>query len=151
MKNFSDLLAIDPDIKIRIRLSAITDNGSPRCQVTVNQHKILDSYINDNIDLEFSVGLKGAIKIIISMQEKIYSSENETAIIINSVEIDGLEIIPNYVHLAYYENEHHKTGPTSYLGINGTWTLDIAEPFYQWKHRETGQGWLLDPISGSRD
>lgn len=27
----------------------------------------------------------------------------------------------------------------------GTWQFFITEPFYQWHHRQTGQGWLLEP------
>jgi hypothetical protein len=44
-----------------------------------------------------------------------------------SVSIDGIEILPRYQHLA--ENS----------------VLTIAEPFYCWYHRVSGQGWLLTP------
>ena len=43
------------------------------------------------------------------------------------VEIDDIEILPRYRHLA----------------VNGT--LEIDEPFYCWLHRVSGQGWLLAP------
>ena len=43
------------------------------------------------------------------------------------VTVDGIEILPKY----------------EYLSQNGV--LDINEPFYQWLHRITGQGWLLVP------
>jgi len=45
----------------------------------------------------------------------------------HEVVIDGNEILPRYQHLAN----------------NGR--LVIAEPFYQWLHQVSGQGWLLRP------
>lgn len=44
-----------------------------------------------------------------------------------TVTIDGIEILPKYHHL-----------------INNK-VLIIREPFYQWYHRVSGQGWLLIP------
>lgn len=43
------------------------------------------------------------------------------------VTVDGIEILPCYRHLI----------------VEGV--LTIPEPFYQWLHRVTGQGWLLRP------
>jgi len=45
----------------------------------------------------------------------------------NTVTVDGIEILPKYMHLA----------------DNGV--LTIREPFYRWYHRASGQGWLLEP------
>lgn len=43
------------------------------------------------------------------------------------VVVDGIEVLPKY----------------NYLADNGM--LTIAEPFYSWYHRISGQGWLLKP------
>ena len=48
----------------------------------------------------------------------------------DTVTIDGIEVLPRY----------------HYLINNGT--LTIAEPFYNWYHRVSGQGWLLTPCQG---
>jgi hypothetical protein len=45
----------------------------------------------------------------------------------DTVTIDNIEILPKYAH----------------LGSNGV--LEIIEPFYQWLHHATAQGWLLKP------
>jgi hypothetical protein len=45
----------------------------------------------------------------------------------DTVIIDGIEILPQY----------------HYLARNGV--LTIAEPFYNWYHRVSDQGWLLTP------
>jgi hypothetical protein len=45
----------------------------------------------------------------------------------STVTVDGVEILPRYQHLAVDRQ------------------LTITEPFYQWYHRASGQGWLLTP------
>lgn len=45
----------------------------------------------------------------------------------DTVSIDGYPVLPHYRHLA-------QAGK-----------LTIIEPFYQWLHRATNQGWLLQP------
>lgn len=45
----------------------------------------------------------------------------------DTVSIDGYEVLPRYQYLA-------QAGK-----------LTITEPFYQWLHRVTNQGWLLQP------
>jgi hypothetical protein len=45
----------------------------------------------------------------------------------NTVIVDGIEILPKYLDL-----------------VNNK-VLIIREPFYQWYHRVSGQGWLLTP------
>lgn len=44
-----------------------------------------------------------------------------------SVLIDGMEVLD-----FGYEHE-------------GMWRITLHEPFYRWRHRVTGQGWLLEP------
>jgi len=46
---------------------------------------------------------------------------------IDSVAVDGIEILPRY----------------SYLGTDGKLVID--QPFYRWYHQVSGQGWLLTP------
>jgi hypothetical protein len=146
MKNFSDLLVTETDIEVRIRLRAISDNGDPCCRVIVNKDTLYDSWMSGSVDLLSHVALTDHILISIEMSGKNYSADRETAVIIESLSIDGFDIIPRFAHLGHHENERGICGPTSYLGFNGSWMLDIPEPFYRWRHRITGQGWLLDPI-----
>jgi hypothetical protein len=107
----------------------------------------MDDHLSEKKQWIISVDVLDHIDISIGMRDKIYSAEKETAILIDSIKIDGFEIVPSWTQLAEYINERNFTGPTSYLGFNGTWRLSIQEPFYQWKHRITGQGWLLHPTT----
>jgi hypothetical protein len=45
----------------------------------------------------------------------------------DTVFVDGIEVLPHYQHLA----------------VDGQ--LIINQPFYQWYHTVSGQGWLLKP------
>ena len=48
----------------------------------------------------------------------------------HTVTVDGVEVLPQYCYLA------------------NKGKLIIAEPFYNWYHRVSGQGWLLTPNQG---
>jgi hypothetical protein len=147
MNNFLDLLDTDPYIEIDICVSPCCDNGAPICQIQVNQTMLFDAHLTDIQQLTYRSNLLDPIKIQISMQGKIYSADRETGITLDQVSIDGFDIVPKWTHLAEYQNDHLVTDPVGYLGYNGTWTLDITEPFYRWRHRVTGQGWLLEPTT----
>ena len=145
MKTFSDLLDIDPKIDLSVALEPLSHNGYPDFWITVNDQIIAQGTLIHSITEHCQINLLDPIRLEIGMKQKRYSADKETAIIIRSIDIDGFEIVPNWTHLATYQNDHDNRSPTSYLGFNGTWRLDIPEPFYRWRHRVTGQGWLLEP------
>ncbi len=147
MNNFSDLPDTDPTVAVVVKLSAISDNGYPGAMLRVNQDVIEYLQLKESVEHVFDVPLNDTIEIEIALIDKQYSQEKETAIVIDSVTLDGFEIVPGWTHLATYDSERGPQGPTAYLGINGNWKLVIDRPFYQWRHHVTGQGWLLEPIS----
>jgi len=149
MKPFLDLLATSPKIKIDLALSVITNNGLPFCKININDHFYYDAIIEKPITLSVEVELLEPISIDITMLEKIYSENKETAIIIENIEIDEFKIVPNWTQLAYYINDKNINQPTNYLGFNGTWSLHTQVPFYKWLHQITGQGWYLEPITNN--
>jgi hypothetical protein len=148
MKNFLDQLDIEQHcVTVAVKLQVIGNNGFPGASIRVNRDVVEYVQLLTTVEQQFKVGLKDSIEIEISMMGKEYSQTQETAVIIESVDIDGFEIVPNWTHLAVYNSERGLQGPTSYLGINGSWKLTIDRPFYQWRHLVTGQGWLLEPGS----
>jgi len=148
MKNFLDQLDIEQHcVTVTVNLQVIGNNGFPGASIRVNQDVVEYVQLLTTVKHQFKIGLKDSIEIEISMMGKEYSQTQETAVIIESVNIDGFEIVPNWTHLAVYNSERGLQGPTSYLGFNGSWKLTIDRPFYQWRHLVTGQGWLLEPIS----
>jgi hypothetical protein len=146
MKNFSDLLDTDHQIKLIVKLKVVCDNGYPGVTVRVNNDVIEYLQLTDSVEHCFDIPILDSIQVEIAMQDKQYSETKETAVIIESLSIDGFEIIHQWTHLAEYHSEQGSQGPTSYLGINGSWKLNIDQPFYRWRHHITGQGWLLEPV-----
>jgi hypothetical protein len=146
MKTFSDLLDIDPKIDLCVIFEPVSLNGHPVLCLSINNEIVVRDVLEKPITYRCQLNLLDPIQLIIGMEHKVYCADKETAIIIKSVNIDGFEIVPDWTHLAIYQNDHDNGSPTSYLGFNGTWRLDIPEPFYRWRHRVTGQGWLLEPI-----
>ena len=147
MNNFSDLLDTKQQLNLTIKLGVIIDNGCPGVSLRVNNDVIEYLQLSSAVNHSFDLSIVDPIEIEISMTDKEYSEHQETAVLIESINIDGFEIVPQWTHLAEYHSERGLQGPTSYLGINGSWKLTIDRPFYQWRHHATGQGWLLEPIS----
>jgi len=77
------------------------------------------------------------LKLNVVVNGNQYESELRTPLTFNAhdvVTVDGIEVLPRYQHLT-----------------SGS-TLQISEPFYQWYHRASEQGWLLTPqISSSNN
>lgn len=147
MHNFSDLLATKLTIGLTIRLQSVTENGRPDCCVEINGKVFYAEPLDGSKQIVTAVGLTEKICIAISIHNKRYDQFKETAVIIQDLLIDDFNIVPNWTQLAHYHNDHGHNEPTSYLGFNGIWTLDIPQPFYQYRHRITGQGWLLEPTA----
>lgn len=145
MKNFLEALDIKQQLKVKISLSIIDDNGYPDVKLTINNNV---TFIKKDINLlnfECLIRIHQNIKIQIDMKNKIYSNLAETAVIVNSIEIDDINIIPTFNHLIEYQNDKKLPITTEYIGYNGCWTLDINEPFYNWYHKVSSQGILIKP------
>jgi hypothetical protein len=113
--------------------------------VKVNDQCLWHGALNQQQTFECCVPLCDPVDLSVTLTDKIYDQHKETAVIIDSINIDGTEIIPRWTHLARYHNERDYDGVTSYLGFNGEWRIQTHRPFYQWLHAVTDQGWLLEP------
>jgi len=135
MNNYLDLLDTDTDIQIKVKLSVI---GSPDFSVT-----IADNQWNNQCNIIVNCNLLTPFSIEIELRNKRYTVDYETAVIIDRISVDNIDIIPEYDYLADYQNDHNNNNPTSYLGFNGKWTLTFDRPFYHWLHQAQGHGWWL--------
>lgn len=144
MKNFYDLPDIEP-VELIIELGSISDCGAPWATVELNNQTVYDTYVAGHARIRHKISLLDPVDIAITMSRKFYNQHLETALLINSIAIDGVELMPKWCHLANYTNDHQNNNPTTYMGFNGTWQFSIDRPFYQWLHTATGQGWLLSP------
>ena len=76
------------------------------------------------------------LKLHVVVNGNQYESGLHTPLSFNAddlVTVDGIEVLPRYRHLA---NDN---------------TLQISEPFFQWYHKVSEQGWLLTPQTSSND
>jgi hypothetical protein len=140
MKIYSDLQDINQSIDIKINLRPV---GLPNLQFKINQSSTDFIGLTRPMVIDYRVGLLDNIDIIIELYNKEYDIDNETAVIIDNISIDNIDIIPRFDYLANYVNDHNNNDPTNYLGFNGAWQLNIDQPFYHWLHEHTGQGWLI--------
>ena len=79
---------------------------------------------------KFSDLLATDLKLHVVVNGSQYESDLHTPLTFNAddlVSVDDIEVLPRYQHLT------------------GGSTLQISEPFYQWYHKASDQGWLLKP------
>lgn len=133
MNNYSDLQVTE--LNLTMKLATV---GNPDYTVKVNNNIIITGNV-----INYSFGLLDTISIEVELRNKVYTADYETAVIIDQISIDNINIIPEYNQIITYINDHDYLNPTNYIGFNGKWTLTIDRPFYQWLHQAQGQGWLL--------
>jgi hypothetical protein len=136
MNKYSDLQGTDLNIILEI-----DPIGQPHVITNVSGNKY-EAVLTKPLRQSFVLPLTSPFSIEIELHNKTYSTDYETAAIIQQLTIDGVDLL-RFNYLASYVNDHQSHTPTSYLGFNGKWILNIDRPFYQWLHQATKQGWLL--------
>jgi len=145
MKNFYELLDIKKQINISLTIVPVIDTEFPKVKISINENCLYNDSLKKTITIKYKIQLLENLDIKIQLHDKNYKKFQKLAVTIKSLKIDLFEIVPQWTQLASYENDQDFGQPTNYLGFNGIWNLKINEPFYRWRHRITGQGWLLEP------
>ncbi len=140
-KNFYN----NQDIKVSITLSPENVETPPNVGLTINHFLLFYGSLAENKSFEIKVGLLDSIDLQVILRDKDYNTMSSQAVFIDRLLIDDFDVIPLYTQYANYNNDKNFKETTNFLGYNGIWTLRIDEPFYQWRHKITGQGWLLTP------
>lgn len=125
MKTFSELLAIDVELAVSIKLKI---HGRVEYSADINEHTFQD-------ETKITLCLLSDIDFAIQLHD---FDEGTSGIEIIKFTVNELEVLPRY----QYHAERH----TNFVDQLGTWKLHIPKPFYQWYHTITGQGWLLKPV-----
>jgi hypothetical protein len=144
MKNFLEALDTDQKLKVKISIRVIDDNDYPNFSLSFNE-KIISHNNRTQIDIVDQIRYDETLSIKIKIFGKKYSSLKESAIIVQDISIDDINLIPTFSHHTVYENDHNQPSATNYLGYNGEWSISIDEPFYNWYHSVTAQGMLIRP------
>lgn len=141
MSKFLELLDTETALDIVLTLKPV---ALPHVQVVVNGKLLYYGCLTNQMILQHSIPLLEPLTVSVTLSDKIYGA-NETAVIVEQLTVDNFEVVPSWTQMATYHNDHDYSDPTNYLGFNGTWELSTNCSFYQWKHKITGQGWLLFP------
>lgn len=145
MKNFYELLDTKRNINISLTIVPVIDIHLPKIKININKNCLYDNTVKETTTVKYKIKLLESLDIKIQLYNKDYKKFQKIAVTIKSLKIDLFEIIPQWTHLAIYKNDQNIIQTTEHLEFNGIWNLKINEPFYRWKHRITGQGWLLEP------
>jgi hypothetical protein len=145
MNNFSELQATKINLPVVILVEPVFDTQSPEIMVTVAHQVLFSGQLTQPVTLSCCVDLLSQFEISIELINKDDHKDHTSAVVIAQLIIDSHDLVPQWSHLAHYSNDKNYNLPTTHLGFNGSWKLDINEPFYRWWHRVTGQGWLLLP------
>lgn len=143
MKTFSELLDIETVLDLKMQIEVLEENGYPDFDIKINDMVVPTTVENTLITIEKQVSIYENIKIQVLLNRKNYSEVKESAVIVKKISIEGIEIIPKFVHKINYVNERNKLLFTNYLGYCGIWELKIDRPFFQWYHEVSGQGMLI--------
>jgi hypothetical protein len=145
MHNYLKTLDTKQVLKAKVKFQPIFDNGLPHLEVECNGVRKYNNDLGHTLAIYINFEMLETFELTVTMSGKKYSSEKETAIVIEEFVIEGFDIIP-YLNQATYVNDQNYNGSTSnYIAFNGIWNFKIDEPFYHWIHKISGQGWLLTP------
>lgn len=145
MKNFLDHLATtDLSLCVRVVLRPHFQSHPPCYRMTVN-HQQVSGTLHSEIEFVGRIDLLDPVNLEIELLDKNYDVDHTTAVIVASVSVDHEELMPRFCHLAHYENDKGQGGATDHLGYNGVWRFVMDDCFDRWWHRQSGQGWLLEP------
>jgi hypothetical protein len=126
MNNFSDITAIDTVDQLTVQLR-IVRHGEPYGHCRINDTNL---YIKSGANsFEFKMDLLADISIGVEMVDACRG-----ALEIVEFSVNGLEVLPRYLHLA--------STPTTWISRAGLWYFVIPGSFYTWHHGITGQGFI---------
>jgi hypothetical protein len=126
MNNFSDITVIDTADQLLVRL-CIVGHGKPYGGCRINDTNL---YIKSGENLfEFRFDLLETVSIGVEMVDPCRG-----ALEIVEFSVNGLEVLPRYLHLA--------STPTTWIDQPGLWYFVMPGPFYPWYHGITGQGFI---------
>lgn len=125
IKNFSELTAIETVNTLNIELRYKV-HGYCLATVCIN-----DMYYIEGGRCYIPVNLFEPISLRVNL---INFTEGSSGLEIEYFSINGLEVLPKYLHLA--------SKPTTYIDFYDEWSFEIPANFYVWYHQITGQGWI---------
>jgi len=124
--NFSDITVIDTADQLEVKLRIIR-HGSPYGHCRINDRDLYT--VTGENQFDFKLDLLASVSVGVNMVDPA-----KGALEIAEFSVNGLEILPLYLHQA--------SRPTTWIDFPGLWFFIIPGPFYPWYHGITGQGFI---------
>jgi len=132
MKNFYEL----PDTS-EINVSITIDpNEIPIVTIVVNNDTIFSDKVLKTTTINTLIDVRSDLNISVSVTGNGQAN-------LKSISADDINLIPAYTYLSEYSNISHH--PTSIVCSGDLWKLNTTEPLLWWLHKNSGNGWLLQP------
>jgi hypothetical protein len=122
IENFSTALDIDTADALEVRLH-LRKHGDIQYRMRLNGHLILD------LDSVWYFNLMSPLHL-----HCLVSQTNNAALEIVNFNVNGIEVLPRYQHLAQ--------PATAWINQEGSWDFHTPASFYFWFHEISGQGWV---------
>ena len=142
LEQFGTSMATDYQVCMSLRLRPV---NQPRVLITAGGHTI-DQPLTKIEDFNFNFIAHDQATISVHHVDKL-DSDPTTAVEIASVSFFGITE-PQFAWAGVYTPAYptHWSGPSilpgqTYLGWNGTWTLEFSVPVFSWMHQTLNLGW----------
>jgi hypothetical protein len=147
MKKFYELLDTRFPLPITVVLTPISDTP-PHVELIINGTGVYAGRPTNATHIDHRVFSDENISIELIISGKIYNMDSTSAVVLESLRMDGVETVPYLSRHAVYQTDQAwgvYDKPTSHLGWNGRWRFDVGKPFFHIKHEIKNHGWLLTP------
>ena len=140
MKNFLELTDTNHTLNNTITVRPYYDKSAPSVIIQHDDFVLYTGTLPEVRSFTFNCNLRDLYSINVSLTYKDEDSEPESAVIVEQFIVDDIPLLPKYMLHSEYDASDD---PTTHLDKLGTWCMKFDQPFYQWYHNVSGQGWLF--------
>ena len=149
MKKFYELLDTRFPLRATVVLKPITEMP-PMINLKINGRQVYEGHPKTETKIEHEIFNNENVRIELMISDKKYTDNRDSAVLLDSLVIDGVEMSTHASLNAVYQTDQAwgvYKGVTTHFGWNGTWIFDPGKPFYHVKHEIKNYGWLLSPAN----
>lgn len=133
MKNFLQLTDTHDQLRNSITVRPYYDEDAPSVIVQHNDFVLYTGPLPEVRTFEFKCNLTDLYEVKVTLS-------NNSAVIVEQFMVDDIPLLPKYMLHSTYDASDD---PTTHLDQMGIWSMKFDQPFYQWYHKVSGQGWLF--------
>jgi hypothetical protein len=97
MNTFSDLQAIDLELALWVQ-----PMGNPLLKISINDDVVYHGNLAHLLEIRRQLPLLQPFAVTVELLDKDYHSNQETAVVIKQLTVDGFELIPQWNHVVHW-------------------------------------------------